>query len=174
MFQDLGDYTPAEIVLWMTERQGDEFARLGLPFAGLWGRPLHAIDCQGLFCETDKYCREAAPRAGRVCGAGKLSFPSFRAAARKAHPRSASQAVADGERPGSRLIGSALGELGPYRCPRGAMSPYACSSRWPLLLLPHARSARSGQVAYRSDCLRRPARPAWRLARKTDISRINK
>jgi len=23
--------------------------------------PLHAIDCQGLFCETDKYCREAAP-----------------------------------------------------------------------------------------------------------------
>jgi hypothetical protein len=28
---------------------------------GLWGRPLQAIDCQGLFCETDKYCREAAP-----------------------------------------------------------------------------------------------------------------
>ena len=26
-----------------------------------WGRPLHAIDCQGLFCETDKYCRQAAP-----------------------------------------------------------------------------------------------------------------
>ena len=25
------------------------------------GRPLHAIDCQGLFCELDKYCREAAP-----------------------------------------------------------------------------------------------------------------
>jgi hypothetical protein len=60
-FEDLGDYTPAEIVLWMTERQGDEFARLGLPFGGLWERPLHAIDCQGLFCETDKYCREAAP-----------------------------------------------------------------------------------------------------------------
>jgi hypothetical protein len=60
-FEDLGDYTPAEIVLWMTERQEEEFARLGLPFDGLWGRPLHAIDCQGLFCETDKYCREAAP-----------------------------------------------------------------------------------------------------------------
>jgi hypothetical protein len=60
-FENLGDYTPAEIVLWMTERQEDEFARLGLPFGGLWGRPLHAIDCQGLFCETDKYCREAAP-----------------------------------------------------------------------------------------------------------------
>ena len=60
-FQDLGDYTPAEIVLWMTDRQDEELARLGLPFGGLWGRPLHAIDCQGLFCETDKYCREAAP-----------------------------------------------------------------------------------------------------------------
>jgi hypothetical protein len=60
-FENLGDYTPAEIVLWMTERQDEEFARLGLPFGGLWGRPLHAIDCQGLFCETDKYCREAAP-----------------------------------------------------------------------------------------------------------------
>jgi hypothetical protein len=61
VFENLGDYTPAEIVQWMTERQDDEFARLGLPFTGLWGRPLHAIDCQGLFCETDKYCREAAP-----------------------------------------------------------------------------------------------------------------
>jgi len=61
VFDSPADYTPAEIVLWMTERQHDEFTRLGLPFDGLWGRPLHAIDCQGLFCETDKYCREAAP-----------------------------------------------------------------------------------------------------------------
>jgi hypothetical protein len=61
VFDDPGDYTPAGIVQWMTDRQDDEFARLGLPFSGLWGRPLHAIDCQGLFCETDKYCREAAP-----------------------------------------------------------------------------------------------------------------
>lgn len=45
----------------MTEQQETEFARLGLPFTGLWGRPLHAIDCQGLFCGTDKCCREAAP-----------------------------------------------------------------------------------------------------------------
>jgi hypothetical protein len=36
-FDDLGDYTPAEIVLWMTDRQEDELARLGLPFGGLWG-----------------------------------------------------------------------------------------------------------------------------------------
>jgi len=61
VFTDLGDYTPAEAILWMVERQEQEFMRLGLTFNGLWGRPLHAIDCQGLFCETDKYCREAAP-----------------------------------------------------------------------------------------------------------------
>jgi hypothetical protein len=45
----------------MVDRQGDEFRRLGLPFRGLFGRPLHGIDCQGLFCELDKYCREAVP-----------------------------------------------------------------------------------------------------------------
>lgn len=45
----------------MVDHQAEEFDRLGLPFSGLWGRPLHAIDCQGLFCETDKYCRQAAP-----------------------------------------------------------------------------------------------------------------
>jgi hypothetical protein len=60
-FETLGDYTPTEVVLWMVERQREELTRLGLPFNGLWGRPLHAIDCQGLFCELDKYCREAAP-----------------------------------------------------------------------------------------------------------------
>ncbi len=61
-FADLGDYKPAEIIQWMVENQQKEFARLNLPFTGLWGRPLHAIDCQGLFCETDKYCRQAVPQ----------------------------------------------------------------------------------------------------------------
>lgn len=61
VFESLGDYTPSDAILWMVERQEREFSRLGLPFNGLWGRRLHAIDCQGLFCETDKYCREHAP-----------------------------------------------------------------------------------------------------------------
>jgi hypothetical protein len=61
VFESLGSYTPAETIQWMVDNQRSEFERLGLPFEGLWGRPLHAIDCQGLFCETDKYCREAAP-----------------------------------------------------------------------------------------------------------------
>lgn len=61
VFTDLGDLSPAQAILWMVERQTHEFERLNLRFRGLWGRPLHAIDCQGLFCEIDKYCREAAP-----------------------------------------------------------------------------------------------------------------
>jgi hypothetical protein len=60
-FVSLGDYSPSDAIRWMVERQRDEFNRLGLRFEGLFGRPLHAIDCQGLFCELDKYCREAFP-----------------------------------------------------------------------------------------------------------------
>ncbi|WP_245437667.1 nucleotide kinase domain-containing protein [Neorhizobium tomejilense] len=60
-FTDLNDYSPSDAILWMTEKQEAEFERLELPFEGLFGRPLHAIDCQGLFCELDKYCREAVP-----------------------------------------------------------------------------------------------------------------
>jgi hypothetical protein len=60
-FVTLGDYTPSEAIQWMVDRQADDFERLGLTFNGLFGRWLHAIDCQGLFCELDKYCREAAP-----------------------------------------------------------------------------------------------------------------
>lgn len=49
------------IIRWMQDNQEKEFARLGLEFQSLWGRPLQLIDCQGLFCETDKYCRVAFP-----------------------------------------------------------------------------------------------------------------
>lgn len=61
VFTDLGGLTPQEVIMWMVEHQEEEFARLGYEFNGLWGRRLHAIDAQGLFCETDKYCREAVP-----------------------------------------------------------------------------------------------------------------
>lgn len=60
-FTSMGDYSPSDAIQWMTENQESEFKALGLRFDGLFGRPLHAIDCQGLFCELDKYCREAAP-----------------------------------------------------------------------------------------------------------------
>jgi hypothetical protein len=60
-FVSLGDYSPTEVIHWMVERQDAEFDRRGLAFNGLRGRPLHAIDAQNLFCETDKYCRVALP-----------------------------------------------------------------------------------------------------------------
>ena len=60
-FESTGDLSDEEIIQWMVVHQDEEFSRLGLKFSGLWGRKLQAIDCQGLFCELDKYCREAAP-----------------------------------------------------------------------------------------------------------------
>ncbi len=60
-FESTNGLNAEEVILWMVEHQNEEFARLGLKFDGLWGRKLQAIDCQGLFCELDKYCREAAP-----------------------------------------------------------------------------------------------------------------
>lgn len=61
VFTSLGTATSEQAIMWMVERQQQEFERLGLKFDGLWGRPLHAIDAQGLFCETDKYSRVAFP-----------------------------------------------------------------------------------------------------------------
>jgi alpha-glutamyl/putrescinyl thymine pyrophosphorylase clade 1 len=61
VFHDLGDFSPEQAIVWMVRRQQEEMSRRGFPFSGLWGRPLHAIDCQGLYCEVDKYCREALP-----------------------------------------------------------------------------------------------------------------
>lgn len=56
-FEDLGDYTPSKAIQIMVDQQKAEFQRLDLPCSGLFGQPLHAADCQGLFCETDKYSR---------------------------------------------------------------------------------------------------------------------
>lgn len=65
-FSDSAGMSPAEIIRWTTERQEVEFERLGLTFRSLWGRRLHLIDCQNLFCEVNKYARVAH---GDVVGA---------------------------------------------------------------------------------------------------------
>jgi hypothetical protein len=52
---------PEEIIYHVTERQADELTKRGLNFAGLFGRPLHPIDVQNLFCEVSKYARVAHP-----------------------------------------------------------------------------------------------------------------
>lgn len=60
-FTSYGDYSEADIIRWVTDNQEREFERLGLDFRSLGGRPLQLIDCQNLFCETDKYARAAHP-----------------------------------------------------------------------------------------------------------------
>jgi hypothetical protein len=67
-FDDLGDYSEADAIKWVAERQAQEFERLELHFSDLWGRPLQLIDCQNLFCEVDKYARVAHPEFKGVSG----------------------------------------------------------------------------------------------------------
>lgn len=56
-----------EIIEYMAASQEEHFQRLGLQFRGLFGRRLHLIDCQNLFCEVDKYARVVHPTiAGRT------------------------------------------------------------------------------------------------------------
>ncbi len=61
VFSDFGGFTPSLLIMRMVERQEHEFERLGLEWLDLFGRRLHAIDAQGLFCEIDKYSRIAFP-----------------------------------------------------------------------------------------------------------------
>lgn len=63
-FSDYGDYNEMDIIKYVTDRQEFEFERLGIEFKDLWGRPLQLIDCQNLFCETDKYARVKHPEIG--------------------------------------------------------------------------------------------------------------
>lgn len=60
-FIDKGDLTDEQIIIYMCEHQEEEFARLKLPFQYIGNRKLQYIDCQNLFCELDKYCREKLP-----------------------------------------------------------------------------------------------------------------
>ena len=58
-----------QIIHRMVEEQDEQCGALGYPPPRLSGRrPLHAIDCQNLFCELDKYAREKFPaiRSDRV------------------------------------------------------------------------------------------------------------
>jgi len=61
VFLDFGGHRPEALIQRMVEQQEAHFERLGIDFEDLFGRRLHAIDCQGLFCETDKYSRVAFP-----------------------------------------------------------------------------------------------------------------
>ena len=61
VFPDAQRRDMPRIIQWMTDHQAEEAARLGTDLPTLFGRRLHAIDCQNLFCELDKYARVAFP-----------------------------------------------------------------------------------------------------------------
>lgn len=65
-FTDVGRLAPEDVIYYMVDRQEQEFARLGLRFDGLFGRPLQPIDCQNLFCEISKYARVTHPEVRGV------------------------------------------------------------------------------------------------------------
>ena len=71
-FSDLGDYSEADAIRWVAERQTEEFASRGLIFPSLWGRPLQLIDCQNLFCEVDKYARVMHPDVSGLSGRTRI------------------------------------------------------------------------------------------------------
>jgi hypothetical protein len=71
-FLDTGGLSEAEVIRFVTDRQDEEFDRLGLSFPNLWGRRLQLIDCQNLFCEVDKYARLAHPDVPGKSGRTKI------------------------------------------------------------------------------------------------------
>lgn len=62
----------ADVIRYMVETQWMHFDRLGLDFTGLFGRPLHLIDAQNLFCEVDKYARVAHPEVEGISGRSRI------------------------------------------------------------------------------------------------------
>jgi hypothetical protein len=86
-FLTTGGLSNEDIVRWMVDTQESQCADLGLKFDNLFGRRLKLIDCQNLFCETDKYSRVAHPEVAGIGGrtrikqefiaAGPLQRPFF-------------------------------------------------------------------------------------------------
>lgn len=64
-FGNIEGYNYEDLIRYVTERQSEEFENRGLHFKSLFGRELQLIDCQNLFCETDKYARVLYPN---ICG----------------------------------------------------------------------------------------------------------
>jgi hypothetical protein len=86
IFVNLGDYSPQDAIHWLVEQQHKVLKTLGVRPPNLLNeRPLHAIDCQNLLCEVDKYARVKFPhlRSDRLrikqvfAPAGELPDPFF-------------------------------------------------------------------------------------------------
>lgn len=71
-FGPAADEIAAEVIRYMADTQDEHFARLGLRFGGLRGRPLQLVDCQNLFCEVDKYARVVHPQVTGISGRTRI------------------------------------------------------------------------------------------------------
>jgi hypothetical protein len=71
-FGDAAKGIEADLIRYVAEHQDEHFERLGLDFMGLRGRPLQLIDCQNLFCETDKYARVVHPDVAGYSGRSRI------------------------------------------------------------------------------------------------------
>lgn len=65
-FPQLNGVSPEDIIRWMVDTQEAQFEEQGIEFDDLFGRALTLIDCQNLFCETDKYARVMHPNVRGV------------------------------------------------------------------------------------------------------------
>lgn len=61
VFSNNRDLSDEQIIRYVCENASVEFAKRGLRFQTLWGRPMQLIDCQNVFCEVDKYTRVSYP-----------------------------------------------------------------------------------------------------------------
>lgn len=71
-FSDLAGYSESDLIRYVTDSQEAEFERLGIQFKSLWGRSLQLIDCQNIFCETDKYARVMFPEVSGISGRTRI------------------------------------------------------------------------------------------------------
>jgi hypothetical protein len=71
-FGPAADGIAAEVIRYVADTQDQHFARLGLRFGGLRGRPLQLVDCQNLFCEVDKYARVVHPQVTGISGRTRI------------------------------------------------------------------------------------------------------
>lgn len=71
-FKERAGLNDSEIIRFMTDRQEQEFERLGLEFKKIGDRRLQLIDCQNLFCEVDKYSRVRHPEFNSLSGRSRI------------------------------------------------------------------------------------------------------
>ncbi|MFD1000035.1 nucleotide kinase domain-containing protein [Ohtaekwangia kribbensis] len=71
-FDTLGDYTLEDVIKWITDNQEKECADYEIHLPKLWGRNLHLIDCQNIFCEVDKYLRVTNPSLNERSGKTRI------------------------------------------------------------------------------------------------------